>query len=48
MPKKKAVAKPKAKKKPAVAKKPKAPVPMLTCPVTGARVPADQAHAMGH
>jgi len=43
--KKKAV-KPKAKK--AARKAPKKAVPMLTCPVTGARVPADQAGAFGH
>lgn len=46
MPTKKKAAKPKAKK--AAKKAPRKAVPMLTCPVTGARIPADQAGAFGH
>lgn len=45
--KKKAVA-PKAKTKKKAAPKAKAAVAMVTCPVTGACVPADQAHLFGH
>lgn len=47
MPKKKA-AKPKPKKKTSKKAAAPKPVPMLTCPVTGARIPADQAAALGH
>lgn len=44
MPKKKKAAKLKLKKKAA----PPKPVPMLTCPITGAQVPADQAGKFMH